>query len=45
MNRHDAREIEKLKEFEKWVIWFRSLTKEEKKEYYRTRWGNNNESH
>lgn len=45
MDKHDEKQIEQLKEFRKWFMWFRSLTKEERKEYFKTRWRNNNESH
>lgn len=42
MDKHDRQEIEKLKEFGKWVIWYRSLTNEEKKEYHKNRWKGDN---
>lgn len=36
-NKHDEEQIKKLKEFEKWIIWYRSLSKEEKREYHKNR--------
>jgi len=38
MDEHDKKEIEKLKSFKKWYLWFLSASEEEKKEYLRNRW-------
>ena len=38
MNKHDKKEIEKLKEFKKWIFWYRTLTKEEKERLKYSRW-------
>lgn len=38
MNKHDKKEIEKLKKFKEWMLWFRKLTKEEQKQYVIKRW-------
>lgn len=35
---HDKKEIEKLKSFKKWYLWFLSSSEEEKKEYLKNRW-------
>ena len=38
MNKHDKKEIEKLKEFKERVLWFRTLSKEEQEQYMMKRW-------
>lgn len=38
MNEQDKKEIEKLKSFKKWYLWFLSASEEEKKEYLKNRW-------
>ena len=38
MNKHNKKEIEKLKSFKKWYLWFLSASEEEKKEYLKNRW-------
>lgn len=38
MDKHDKKEIEKLKSFKEWYLWFLSASEEEKKEYLKNRW-------
>ena len=38
MDNHDKKEMEKLKSFKEWYLWFLSASEEEKKEYFRNRW-------
>lgn len=38
IDKHDKKEIEKLKSFKKWYLWFLSASEEEKKEYLKNRW-------
>lgn len=40
MNKHDEQEIENLKNFKKWYLWFLSASEEEKREYLKNRWKN-----
>lgn len=39
---HDKKEIENLKEFKEWYIWYCSLSNEEKQEYLNNRWKERN---
>lgn len=45
MDKHDKRQIKQLREFKKWFMWYITATEEEKREYLKTRWESNNESH
>lgn len=38
MDKQDEKEIEKLKSFKEWYLWFLSASEEEKKEYLKNRW-------
>lgn len=38
MNRHDKKEIKKLKEFRNFIKWYRTLTKEEAEKWILQRW-------
>lgn len=38
MDKQDKKEIEKLKSFKEWYLWFLSASEEEKKEYLKNRW-------
>ena len=43
MTNHDKKEIEKLKEFREWLLWFRALSKEEQEKWIMKRWKNETE--
>ncbi len=38
MNKHDKKEIEKLKKFKEWILRFRKLTREEQEQHIIKRW-------